>query len=595
MDVSALVRQAERECAAGRFGPAEDLLSRALRSRPDHLHALAVLGLLHQARGEFEAMEGVARRAMEAWPDRSTGRVLLAEALTPRGRLEEAAAALGPITRGPGALPLACCKLADVLTRLGRFSEALARCAEWIERWPEDAVVRFPLCDTLSRMGEGPGLVGALREGVARFPGHQPLRRWMASAALYEETPDGDLLALARSHAALIERGVSPAALRRRARTGPIRVGFLSGDLRTHSVTYFLRPLLEGLDRSRFWCSCYHTGGREDAVSERLRGLVACWRRCERLGDEQLAAAIRADGLDVLVDLAGVGTGSRPGVIARRCAPVQATFLGYPGTTGLGAMDVRIVDSTTDPLHSESSCSERLSRLDPCFLCYRPWEDLPPPGRAGGREPVTFGSFNSPLKVSGRTVALWSGVLSAVPKSRLLLKGSGQEFAEARERLVSAFEAKGVERSRLEMVGQTPGVREHLEHYGRVDVALDTYPYQGTTTTCEALVMGVPVVVRVGDSHRSRVGLSILKAVGQAGFAAESDVGYIETARSLANDADLRQRLRSEGPDGLRAGVLGSALCDAGAYARRFESLLGSLVDGDPGTGTLSAPGSEVR
>ncbi len=351
----------------------------------------------------------------------------------------------------------------------------------------------------------------------------------------------------------------------------PLRVGFVSADLRTHSVAWFLLPLLCALDPRRVQAVGYANGGREDAMTDRLRSACTGWRRIESMSDAQVVEQVRADGIDLLIDLSGHSAGHRLGVFAQRAAPLQATWLGYPNTTGLATVDLRLVDAITDPVDTaQALASERLLRIDEGFLCYRAPEDAPEPAQRDAHAAPTFGSFNNLQKISPSTVDLWAAVLSAEPEASLLLKAGGLEQASVQARLRAAFASRGIAPARLRFLPRTAGVAEHLAAYGEIDVALDTWPYHGTTTTCEALWMGVPVITRVGDRHASRVGASLLAAAGCAEDVAGDTAGFVGAARR----ALARVRSDTQSRAALRARLAASALTDAAGFADRFTRAL---------------------
>jgi predicted O-linked N-acetylglucosamine transferase (SPINDLY family) len=294
-----------------------------------------------------------------------------------------------------------------------------------------------------------------------------------------------------------------------------------------------------------------------------------------RAADQALIEAIRADKVDIVVELSGQTHGNKLSSLRMRGGPVQVTYCGYPNTTGVPAMDYRIVDSMTDPSPTADRLAvEKLVRLDPCFLCYTPPEDAPPlsepPCSRNGF--VTYGSFNSLKKVTPSTIALWCRLVRETPggKSRLLIK-SGTAFAEsAKDNLHKLIQAQGLTPPQYDLRERQDAKADHLAAYGLIDIALDTYPYHGTTTTCEALWMGVPVVSLVGQVHASRVGLSLLTNVGLKELAAGSPEEYLKVAKALASDGARLASLRS----GLRGQMRSSPLCDAAAFARRFEAAL---------------------
>jgi predicted O-linked N-acetylglucosamine transferase (SPINDLY family) len=354
-----------------------------------------------------------------------------------------------------------------------------------------------------------------------------------------------------------------------------LRVGFVSPDFRQHSVAHFIEPLLAHLDRSIFETVLYHDHATEDAVSARLRGHASHWRPIAGLADDAVEKIIRADSPDILIDLSAHTGRTRLPLFARRLAPVQMTYLGYPDTTGLAEMDVRLTDAEADPVgEADRWHTERLVRFSPCAWSYLPPEDAPavapPPG--GDKRSFTFGSFNHLAKINATTLNLWSAVLAAVPGSRLMLKSMGLDIPATQATLRSRLRAAGIADDRVELLGPIRGVAAHLALYAQVDVTLDPFPYHGTTTTCEALWMGRPVVTLAGDRHASRVGASLLNAVGHPEWIAETAADYVRIAAELAAD---RAALAGQ-CHGLRDTMRGSVLMDHAGQAVRFgEALLG--------------------
>jgi predicted O-linked N-acetylglucosamine transferase (SPINDLY family) len=341
-------------------------------------------------------------------------------------------------------------------------------------------------------------------------------------------------------------------------------------------VAFFLEPLLEHLDRSRVRVTGVDvTGGTGDDVTQRLRQRCEAWRDLSLMSDHAAAAALRDDGYDIIIELAGYTAGSKIGAMAYAPAPIIVSYLGYPCSTGMPGITHRIVDSLTDPPGAEAFATETLVRLDPCFLCYRKPFDAPPPRleRRSG-EGVVFASFNAIMKIQPPTLDLWARVLAAVPESTLLLKFRGLDSPRAKERLTQALADRGVDQRRLEIVDHHENHAQHLRLYERVDIALDTFPYHGTTTTCDALAMGVPVITRVGETHAARVGLSLLSAVGLSDLAASDDEAYVDAAQRLARSPTRLAELRATLPERLA----GSPLCDEKAYALRFMQALEGMA-----------------
>lgn len=348
-----------------------------------------------------------------------------------------------------------------------------------------------------------------------------------------------------------------------------LRIGYVSPDFRRHSVAFFIEPLLANHIPAAVDVFCYADVARPDDVTARLKSYVPHWRGTQALTHAQLYEQIRNDCIDILVDLAGHTTGNRLPVFARRATPIQVTALGYPATTGLTAMDYRFCDDETDPAGADAFATEKLIGLPSGLHCYAPPSapDVAPlPALKNGY--VTFGSFNKRAKISPETIRIWSAVLSAVPRARLLLKNKALAEESARAELAEAFARYRIDGDRLEFAPWAGDDTAHLALYGRVDIALDTYPYNGTTTTCEALWMGVPTLTCIGAGHASRVGLSLMTRAGLADWAFTDTEMLVTGAMSVARDLSRLAELRA----GLRARVKASPLCDGKTYARTVEA-----------------------
>jgi len=351
----------------------------------------------------------------------------------------------------------------------------------------------------------------------------------------------------------------------------PLRIGVLSGDLRTHSVGYFVEPFVRGKPAGVTLVAFNaHPPIAGDRMEAMYRGLFDEWVEVAPLDDATLDRTIREKRIDILLELGGHTMTSRIAALDQKPAPVVVTAIGYPNTTGHAAVDWRLVDSITDPPGSEALSTERLLRLDPCFLCYAPPKDAPEPTVPPSDAPITFGSFNLTTKISADAIRLWRRVLDAVPGSRLLLKSKTLGDAHAKAHVLARLEAGGIDPARVEAIAYTASAREHLELYGRIHIGLDTMPYNGTTTTCEALWMGVPVVVLEGDRHAARVGASLLRAAGAPELVAADEDAYCAIVRDLVADRAKLEALRA----GLRGRLSASALLDAGRYGERFHAAL---------------------
>jgi protein O-GlcNAc transferase len=329
---------------------------------------------------------------------------------------------------------------------------------------------------------------------------------------------------------------------------------------------------LEHHDRGRVEIFCYSNHYRVDEVTQRLKEKSDHWAAIVSESDALAAERIRHDKIDILVDLSGHTARNRLKLFALKPAPLQVTWLGYPNTTGLRAIDYRVTDRVTDPQgRVDRLHTERLARLNRCFLCYRPPDDAPAVGPIPARtaDHVTFGSFNNLTKITSEVVRAWSRILSSVSGSRLFLKARQLADERIREELIAQFSAQGIIADRLRLSPTIVSQAEHLGAYSRVDIGLDTFPYNGTTTTCEALWMGVPVISLAGSCHAGRVGSSLLQAVALDELIAPDEDSYVCRAVALAQDRDGLERFRA----GLRERMRRSELCDGPAFAAAMENV----------------------
>lgn len=350
-----------------------------------------------------------------------------------------------------------------------------------------------------------------------------------------------------------------------------LRVGYVSADFRGHAVSFFISPLLRTHDRAAVEIYCYADVSRPDELTAQIRATADVWRDTAALSHSSLADLIRADGIDILVDLAGHTNGNRLPAFALKPAPVQVSYLGYAMTTGLAAMDYKLTDAHITPPDTKEGFTEVLATLPDSFACYAPPIQAPAigplPALATGQ--ITFGCFNNLAKVTADVIALWSATLHAVPGSRLILKAKALNDAAARERLTGQFAAHDIGRERLVLRGHVNDVGDHLAAYNDIDIALDTFPYAGGTTTFEALWMGVPVISLAGDRSTARLSLSFLMTAGLGALATTDPSAFVHCAGELAGNRPRLAEIR----DKLRQRVAVSPLCDATRFARNVEDL----------------------
>jgi predicted O-linked N-acetylglucosamine transferase (SPINDLY family) len=423
------------------------------------------------------------------------------------------------------------------------------------------------------RMGDARAHFAALQ--AAYEAGGDPLSRLASSVAmtsLYQDrlTP-AEVAALHRRLCAPIEAAVVRKTDFANARgTGRrLRIGYVTGDLhRQHPVNIFMLPVLLRHDHSAFEICVYYTGSMHDEYTRRAKSSADRWLEAAALDDAALQQAIVADEIDILVDLAGHTSTHRLGVFAMRAAPVQATFLGYPHSTGLSSIDWIIGDASVSPADHGPLFSEGIAQLPGSVFCWASIDEYPlPPSRAHETQ-VVFGSFNNAMKLSPATIALWAQVLKAVPESMLLLKAPSLKDEAVRARFASLFSAQGIARERIVFRGPS-GLAQMMQEYGDIDIALDPTPYCGGTTTLQALWMGVPVVTLTGGNFAGRMGASFLRTISIPDWVATSESDYVVKAAALAAQVGTLQRQRAQ----LRARIARSPLCDIETYVHDLEAL----------------------
>lgn len=442
---------------------------------------------------------------------------------------------------------------------------------------PHNADARLLRCGLHSRLGDAREHLAALQQLLASGGDpRSPLASSVAMNSLYhDEFTPAQVAELHRRLCAPIEAACPPRQHFGNPRLPGrrIQLGFLTGDLyRQHPVNLFMLPVLQRLDHRLFEISVYYTGTVHDEVTRQAQACADRWMEAAALGDGALQQVIIADGIDVLVDLAGHTATQRLGVLARRAAPVQASFLGYPHSTGLSTIDWLIGDAVVSPAEQAGLFSEGIAQLPGAVFCWAPGDEHPLPLARAPDAPLVFGSFNNALKLSPRTLRLWARVLKAVPGAQLLLKAPALRDASAQARVAGLLEAEGIAPSRLILQGPT-ALADTMQAYGQIDIALDPTPYNGGTVTLQALWMGVPVVALAGGNFVSRRGASFLRTLGRPEWVADDEEAYVACALRLAEQVPALRLGRAA----LRAQMAASPLCDIDAYVRNLEALLRRL------------------
>lgn len=559
--------------AAGRPDEAESAFRQSLALRPNDPATLARAALLALERGQPRQAAELAEAALRQQPRLAPAWVVLGNARRLQDDLAGAEAAYRQAVQCLPGYRDARYNLALVLLQRLSFCEAEAWVRPLVEENPSDAEAWTVLGGALHAQTRIDEALAAFQRSVELR--RDPLRHSKYLVALHY-SPAVDARQLYQAHRVWDETYAQPLlppvppGVARRSERAPLRVGLVGMDFTIGPTGFLALAALEQLDRDKCWLACYADRAWEDAFTARFRRVAAAWRVVWSLSDEALAEQIRRDEIDVLVDLGG-HVGRRLLAFARRPAPLQVTWLGYVGTTGLTAMDGLIADRFHVPPGEEDAYAETVLRMPGDYICYGPPQDAPAvePLPALRRGQWTYGCFNNPAKLHPGLFDLWAEILRRVPEARLLLKYGGLDQPPLNEHIRRQFAARGVDPARLVFEGWSEH-RELLARYGQVDLALDTQPYSGGLTTCEALWMGVPVVTFPGCTFAGRHATSHLHHAGLPMFVASSPQEYVELAVAWSQRPQELAELRA----GLREQVRHSPLCDAASFARAWLDLL---------------------
>lgn len=533
-----LFRLASAKKNAGHITESIEIFNQALDIKPDYLEALNLQGILFLEISQYENAEKNFLEIIKLKEDASGTHLNLAKVYTDTGKIKKAIYHLETSISYSSDSSLPYSNLSSVYLMACRQEDCLEACLRAIELDPGNLQARQNYAFNLHYSSEyGRDKIYAEHLNCVKII--TPLKA-------------RQLLNL-------------PIAKKR------IRVGYVSSDLRRHSVGYFMKPIIAGHDRDKVLPYIYYNHKTTDNITEQFIDMQPySWRDIHTLTREQAVDLIREDRIDILVDLSGHTSGNRIDLFAQKIAPVQITYLGYPDTTGLANMDYRITDAYADPRDiADKYCTEKLLRIEKSFLCYEPPEDLPDIEYRQEKASlsVTLGSFNASSKLSKKTIKIWSQLLCANSSFTLMLKSLAFRDKDIAGDVKSLFEEQGVLREQIEVIGFTDGLKEHLELYNQVDIALDPFPYNGTTTTFEALAMGCPVVVLEGDRHSSRVGLSILSNLGLDEFIAKNEQQYVDIVLDLTSNIEKTREYKNK----IRKKLFNSILTDQKSFVAKLE------------------------
>jgi protein O-GlcNAc transferase len=578
MDIDNLIELAIEHYHKGDLQNSERLFKEILVMHPDDIDALNYLGVISfQSENYDKAIEYI-QKALKIAPNDPLNFFALnviGNSFLKRGETDNA------IINYQKALEInpdsaeVYFSLGNIFREKQDFNNAIACYQKVIEIDPTNSLVYNNLAVALKEIGKINEAEHCLRQAIEKAPSCQVyysnllfLRnfnsQYDAQSIFYEHLQFAKRFKQPQS--SVIVRHANRRIINRR-----LKIGYVSPDFKFHSVAFFIEPVLSMHDREHFEIFCYSDFPFPDQVTRRIQRNTDQWRNIVGISDEELYDLIRRDEIDILVDLAGHAGSIRMLFFARKPAPIQVSWIGYPATTGLSTIDYKLVDKYTDPPGmTEQFYTEKLMRLPESFLCYLPPSDSPeiidsPPSLRTGH--VTFGSFNAFAKLSPEVLTVWIKILKAVPNANLIMKGKSFSDRTVREEIIDFFNHKEIDNKRIELIHWLPSTREHLEQYNKIDIALDSFPYNGTTTTCEAMWMGVPVITLAGTTHASRVGVSLLSNVGLPEVIAKTYDEYRDIAVNLAADTERLQLLHKK----IRLNMMNSPLTDAKQFTLNLE------------------------
>ena len=558
----------------GSLDEAVSVCRKALEIYPENFRTYFILGALLKGHGKPEEAVSCYQNALSIDPDHAETYSNLGDALSGQGKTNEAIICFQKALRLKPDDFKTYNNLGNTLRKQGKLSMAVEAYKKALEIEPGYATACNNIAGTVLKQGKVAEAIKGYQEAVAIQPDYAIAHSNLLLTYNYQNHKDPEWLfsqhrnwaktyALSEGDNPIFNPGIGPADRK-------IRIGYCSPDFRTHSVAYFLEAIIKTHDRSGFEIFCYSDVICPNEVTRAFARSVDCFTNIAGIDNITVADQIRRDKIDILVDLAGHTAGYRISLFSIKPAPIQVTYLGYPNTTGLTSMDYRLTDARADPPGlTDHLYTEKLVRLPHTFLCYTPPEKSPEIEITANRDSsqIIFGSFNNRAKITPEVVRAWAKILTQVSDARIVLKSGAFADSETRKILIDLFMENGVERSRIELVSHIPSMFDHLQLYNRIDIGLDTFPYNGTTTTCEALWMGVPVITLAGKTHRSRVGASLLSNVGLEDLIAETVEEYVEKGVSLANNVKKRKSIHRD----LRSRMARSFLMDSARFTRSLE------------------------
>lgn len=602
------------ERGVGELDKAINSFLKALTLQPGHLESQFNLGQSQLELGDFTSAATSFRRILQTKPTFIPAHEMLARSLLGQGLLDEALSSLHSIVERNPQYSNAYCEIGNIHQTQSQLPEAILAYKQALALAPDNAVAYNNLGNTLVKQGKlhaalheyqealrcDPNLAeasinlswtykehGLIREAVAclehhlqRHPADHRAHSDMLFSMNYDPAYSPAQLYTA-AHAWWQKHAPKHPPLfshQSRQTEQKIRIGFLSPDFREHPVGTFLLPLFSSIDQEQeasLHCYAEIREQQMDAISHRFRELASSWHCTAGLSAIEAATRIHEDQIDILIDLAGHSANNRLDIMALQAAPLQASWLGYVNTTGLPVIQYRLTDAVADTPGMEASYSESLLRLPDTFFCYQPPAFAPAigelPALANGQ--ITFGSLNNPAKITEEVVSLWSKILLSVPNSRLILVGKPFADEFIKNRYLNLFTQYGVSADRLEPISTLP-LPDYLQLYNRIDIALDPFPHNGHTITCHTLWMGVPVITLAGNRYASRMGASVLTAIGLSELIAQTQDEYLQLASDLSHNLNTLSTLRQT----MRHRLQHSTICDTHRFSKNFLTAIQNMI-----------------
>jgi predicted O-linked N-acetylglucosamine transferase (SPINDLY family) len=555
------------------LAPAIEMFQTAARLGANWPEVHHNLGNLFRETGRLDEAAAAYRTAISLKPDFAESHNNLGITLRLQGRTDEAIAAFQKALELNPTMAGTFSNLGNVLKERGRVDEAIAAYEQAIKLDPDLFEAYTNLGNSLKDAGDLEAALQHHRLAVERGPQFPKLYSNLIYSLYFH--PDYTQQQIHAEELEWADRHATPLKQHIRAHDNDrdpdrkLRIGYVSPDFRTHCQAFFTVPLLRNHDKQQFHITCYNSALRTDAVTDELQKLADEWRDIGGMFDHDVAEMIRKDRIDILIDLTLHMAGNRLLIFAEKPAPVQVTWLGYPGSTGLDTIDYRITDPCLDPpMADQSAYTEKPYRLPDTFWCFDPLTSVPTvnelPAKKNGY--VTFGCLNNFAKVNRGVLELWARVLGEVPGSKMTLLA---QQSRQRGRTLETLQSFGVDPSRIQFEDMRPRI-PYLELYQTIDISLDTFPYNGHTTSLDSLWMGVPVVSLVGKTPVARAGLTLLTNAGLMELAVNSRDEYVAAASALAWDSKRLSNIRET----LRTSMQASPLMDAPKFARNFETAL---------------------